>query len=241
MQTSKAIKHNPNQRKSVVTGTICSRQTMIRFVISPQHYLIADLAEKLPGRGLWVEAERMQLIKGIKQGKFSRAARTSIYLDSEMTADAFADQVENNLKNRVLHYLSLARRAGQVVVGESNIKTWLTKHPILNHQDDCKIVEDSALSDMFEKANVKTISRLWLIASDAGKDIQKNTSFHADQARFDEHYVTLLTGEELGQVFSKARCVRLLVHQSPQQGGLMERLQIELERLAGFRHQELAI
>ena len=41
------------QRKCVVTGQTADKAALIRFVASPDGQLVADLNEKLGGRGAW--------------------------------------------------------------------------------------------------------------------------------------------------------------------------------------------
>jgi len=41
------------ERKCVVTGDFLSRDELIRFVCDPEGKIVPDLAERLPGRGVW--------------------------------------------------------------------------------------------------------------------------------------------------------------------------------------------
>ena len=63
------------ERKCIATGEVQPKHGLIRFVIGPESQIAPDLAEKLPGRGIWVSADRAALAKAAKKGLFARAAR----------------------------------------------------------------------------------------------------------------------------------------------------------------------
>ena len=47
-----------NLRTCIASGRQQPKFDMVRFVIGPDHRPVPDLEEKLPGRGLWLSAER---------------------------------------------------------------------------------------------------------------------------------------------------------------------------------------
>ena len=51
------------ERRCIVTGETQPKAGLIRFVADPDGQVVPDLAEKLPGRGFWVVAERAALDK----------------------------------------------------------------------------------------------------------------------------------------------------------------------------------
>lgn len=85
---------------------------MIRFVAGPGGRVTPDLAGRLPGRGLWVAAERAAVETAARKGLFSRAAKASLKADSDL-----ADQVDALLLRRLLEGLGLARRGGDLLFG----------------------------------------------------------------------------------------------------------------------------
>lgn len=100
------------ERRCILSGEVLPAQRLVRFVAGPDGALVPDLAEKLPGRGLWVEARREVFEKAAKKGLFSRAARQSVSLP-----DGLADLTGKLLEKRALESLSLARRAGALISG----------------------------------------------------------------------------------------------------------------------------
>src|ERR1700704_4248478 len=51
---------------------------LIRFVVSPQGEVVADLKRKLPGRGLWVSASRQAVAEAVRRNQFSRGFRRDV-------------------------------------------------------------------------------------------------------------------------------------------------------------------
>lgn len=99
-------------RTCIVTGMQRSPEHMIRFVIGPEGEVVPDLARCLPGRGVWVTAERAVVEQAVARRLFSKAARAPV----EAAAD-LAERVERLLLERVLEDLGRARRAGRAVAG----------------------------------------------------------------------------------------------------------------------------
>ena len=85
---------------------------LIRFVADPDGNIVPDVAAKLPGRGIWVEASRAAIAKAVEKKLFSRAAKAQV----TATAD-LADRVEKALVTRMLGDLGLARRSGAAAAG----------------------------------------------------------------------------------------------------------------------------
>jgi predicted RNA-binding protein YlxR (DUF448 family) len=100
------------QRRDLVSGEVTDEARLIRFVAGPDGVVVADLARKLPGRGLWVAANRTAVETAARKGGFSRAAKAKLSAPADL-----ADQVERLLLKRVLDGLGLARRAGDLVLG----------------------------------------------------------------------------------------------------------------------------
>ncbi|MFZ5670656.1 MAG: RNA-binding protein [Pseudomonadota bacterium] len=100
------------QRRDLVSGAVMAEDALVRFVAGPDGTVVPDLARKLPGRGLWVAADRASVETAARKGLFSRAARAKL-----AAAPDLADQVERLLLRRLLDGLGLARRAGELTSG----------------------------------------------------------------------------------------------------------------------------
>ncbi|AVW92496.1 RNA-binding protein [Celeribacter baekdonensis] len=109
-----------SERSCIVTREAQPKRGLIRFVVSPDGLLVPDLSEKLPGRGIYVSAEREVLEEALKKRLFSKAARMDLTIP-----DGFVDLLEVGLTDRVVHLISLARKAGDAVCGFEKVKGWL--------------------------------------------------------------------------------------------------------------------
>ena len=89
-------------------------------MVGPGDALVPDLAGKLPGRGLYVSAERAALDRAVAKRLFARAARQAVAVPDDL-----ADLVEAGLARRVTDLISLARRGGHAVAGYERVKDWL--------------------------------------------------------------------------------------------------------------------
>lgn len=108
------------ERRCLITGDVQDKAGLVRFALGPDGVVVPDLAEKLPGRGLWLTANRKTIEKAIAKGAFSRGARASA-----KAPDGLVDQVVAGLTKRVIELISLARKSGSAVAGFEKVKDWL--------------------------------------------------------------------------------------------------------------------
>jgi len=99
------------ERRDLVTHQVMDESRLIRFVAAPDGSVAPDLARKLPGRGLWVAADRASVEAAVKKNLFARAAKAPL-----KPAGDLADRVEALLARRCLELLGLARRYSVVIV-----------------------------------------------------------------------------------------------------------------------------
>ena len=104
------------ERRDIVSGKVMPDSRLIRFVASPDGEVVPDVAAKLPGRGLWVEASRDAVNKAVEKKLFSRAAKAQVNATADLAARA-----EKALVTRMLGDLGMARRSGQLVLGFDNV------------------------------------------------------------------------------------------------------------------------
>jgi predicted RNA-binding protein YlxR (DUF448 family)/ribosomal protein L30E len=108
------------QRRCLLTREVKGRDQMIRFVLDPAGQVVPDVDGRLPGRGMWLSAERNVLNRAAGANLFARAARRPARVEANL-----AEQVERLLVGRTLDCLGLARRAGQVAVGFEQVRACL--------------------------------------------------------------------------------------------------------------------
>ena len=106
------------ERRDIVSGAVMAEARLIRFVAGPDGGVVPDLARKLPGRGLWVAADRESVATAARKGLFARAAKEPI-----RAAPDLAEQVERLLRSRLLAALGLAKRAGDLTSGFEKVSS----------------------------------------------------------------------------------------------------------------------
>ena len=112
-------------RRCIATGETQPKAGLIRFVASPEGVVTPDLAEKLPGRGIWVSADRAALELAVEKKLFSRSAKTQLTMPGGLV-----DLVENLLLKRLQDTLALARKSGRAVCGYEKVRGWLETEPV---------------------------------------------------------------------------------------------------------------
>jgi predicted RNA-binding protein YlxR (DUF448 family) len=113
------------ERRCIATGEVQPKRGLIRFAVSPDAVVVPDILEKLPGRGIWVAAERSALETAVKKGLFSRGAKQAVTVPETLVAD-----VEALLARRVIDGISMARKAGIAVAGFEKVKDWLGRDEV---------------------------------------------------------------------------------------------------------------
>jgi predicted RNA-binding protein YlxR (DUF448 family) len=107
------------ERKCIVTGEVQPKAGLIRFVVGPDNQVYPDVLGKLPGRGMYVTADRATLEEA-RKGQFSRSAKQPVTVP-----DGLADLVEDQLARRTIDLIAMARKAGRAVCGFEKVKGWL--------------------------------------------------------------------------------------------------------------------
>ena len=104
------------ERRDIVTGEVMPENRLIRFAAAPDGTVVPDVAAKLPGRGLWVEASRRAVTIAVEKKLFARAAKANVHATADLAA-----RTEQALVARMLGDLGLARRSGALVLGFDNV------------------------------------------------------------------------------------------------------------------------
>lgn len=107
-------------RRCIATRAVLPKAAMVRFVVGPSGAVVPDIEGRLPGRGLWLCADRDIVRRAAQKNLFAKAARAAVTVP-----DGLAEQVEGLLARRCLDLLGLARRAGQAVAGFEKVQGWL--------------------------------------------------------------------------------------------------------------------
>jgi len=196
------------ERRDIVSGEILPESRLLRFVADPDGQVVPDVAAKLPGRGLWVEASKDAVNKAVEKKLFARAAKRAPSEGEQNVKIAAAPDLsaraEKALVMRMLGDLGIARRSGALVLGFDNVLRALEgpKPP-----------------------------KVLMEAFDGSPDGKRKLYAAAHRLELDCVVIESLTSAELGLALGREN----VIHAAVQPGGLAERLIFDAERLLGFR------
>lgn len=104
------------ERLCAATRLVRPVGTLIRLVPSPDGILTPDLKRVLPGRGVWVTANRASFQEAIKKKAFARSLKCPVGVPADLT-----DTIERLLEKAALDMLSFANKAGLVLPGYAKV------------------------------------------------------------------------------------------------------------------------
>lgn len=105
------------ERRCIVSGEVLPEGRLVRFAAGPDGQVVPDIEAKLPGRGMWVRAERKAVDQAVAKGLFARAAGGPVKADAGL-----AGRTEARLVERMLDHLGLGRRAGDLILGFDQVE-----------------------------------------------------------------------------------------------------------------------
>jgi len=159
------------ERKCIVTGDVQPKYGLIRFVAGPDGQVVPDVLGKLPGRGVYVSANKAAIDKAVAKKLFARGLKTTVQVP-----DGLTKEVERQLVNRVVTLISLARKSGEAVTGYEKVKDWLSKEEaqVLIQAVDGSGRGKSKLSTPHFGSYIG-----WLTADELGMAFGRQTVIHA--------------------------------------------------------------
>jgi len=172
----KAKKRDISARRCIATGETQPKHGLIRFVVGPEQQVIPDLAEKLPGRGIWVSADYLALERAIERKLFSRSARKQAFCDMSLI-----DVTHNLLKQRLIDALALSRKAGVALNGFEKVKAQLKsgQTAILIEAKDGALDGKAKLSSIARAIDPRIYTLSSLTASELGLAFGRGSVVHA--------------------------------------------------------------
>ena len=114
------------ERKCIATGEVQPKYGLIRFVVGPEDTIYPDVTGKLPGRGIYVSADREALEQAVKKKLFSRGAKQQVKIPDDLV-----DEVERQMSRRVVDLIAMSRKAGSAVAGYEKVKAGLQSEEAL--------------------------------------------------------------------------------------------------------------
>ena len=104
--------------KCFLTGEHLEKTASLRFALSPTREVVPDCYNKLGGRGFWVRPKKRTLQLLVKSKKLANFFGEEVFINPKMS-----EIVKKLLTMKILKQLSLARKAGLLVIGSDAIKS----------------------------------------------------------------------------------------------------------------------
>jgi uncharacterized protein len=143
-------------------------EELIRFVAGPDGAIAPDLARRLPGRGVWVDATRESVSAALRHKAFARSLKRQVSVPADLPS-----LVERLMARRLAEALSIANKAGLVVAGFTKVEEAIAgaKAAALVHAADAADDGVEKLDRKFNMLNAKTESPSVIIRELTGAEM----------------------------------------------------------------------
>src|SRR5260221_2217535 len=108
----------PRERLCIATREVRPVGELMRFVAGPVGSVVPDLKNRLPGRGVWITARRHLVEEAVRRRLFGRSFKADVKFSAE-----FADELDRLRERSALNALSIAHKAGLVILGFGKVET----------------------------------------------------------------------------------------------------------------------
>jgi predicted RNA-binding protein YlxR (DUF448 family) len=116
----------PRERLCIATREVRPVGELMRFVVGPDGSVVPDLKHRLPGRGVWIMARRHLVEEAVRRRMFGRAFKADVSVSAEL-----ADELDRLLERSALNALSIAHKAGLVILGFAKVETAVATAPLV--------------------------------------------------------------------------------------------------------------
>ncbi|WP_295844148.1 RNA-binding protein [Tardiphaga sp.] len=110
------------ERMCAVSRSVRPIDELIRFVVAPTGEAIPDLKRKLPGRGLWVSANRKAVTEAAKRNVFAKGFKKNV-----KASPTLADDTDKLMVRGVIEALAMAGKAGVIISGFTKVEDVLKR------------------------------------------------------------------------------------------------------------------
>ncbi len=172
------------ERRCLVTGERAPKFGLLRFVVSPEGEVVPDLGERLPGRGLWLSADRDALKLAVDKKLFARAAKAQVTVPADI-----ADRIQTMLVKRCQDIIGLARRSDMLIVGFDRVLEVLDRRgvglvviatdagggrrDIMAAAEDYPVVSGMTCGEMGEAAGKGVVSFMTILRGGLAKSLHR--------------------------------------------------------------------
>ena len=124
---SAAASRRVAERTCVGCQQVGPKDRLIRLVCGPSGHVLLDIHGKLPGRGAYLCAQRPCAEQALKRTRLQEAFRREVTLTS---IDELVRAMASVLTERALGCIRIARKAGRVVSGYTQVSRALMYEPV---------------------------------------------------------------------------------------------------------------
>lgn len=107
-------------RLCALTREVRPAEELVRFVLGPDDMVWPDVDERAEGRGVWVSLSEVAVREAARRNVFAKSLKTKAKLPDDLAA-----LTRDHLTQRLLGALSLAKKAGQFVNGQTRVQAAL--------------------------------------------------------------------------------------------------------------------
>lgn len=130
------------QRTCISCRKTDDKSRLIRYVLSPEAEIVPDIANKLPGRGVYTCFSRGCARKAVEKDLFSRSLKQAVKHES---ADKLCADIARCMEERISSYIALANKAGKIVSGSTMVMENLRKN---THQAKLALLANDISEDI---------------------------------------------------------------------------------------------
>lgn len=147
-------------RLCAATRVSRSPDDLIRFVAGPDGAIVPDLGRRLPGRGVWVTADRESVAAAVRGKAFARSLKMPVTVPVDLP-----DLVERLLVRRLGDALAIANKSGTVLTGFEKIDRKLAAGDVavLLHGSDAAAGGADRLDRKFRAVNGHDVDAIRVI------------------------------------------------------------------------------
>jgi len=113
------------ERFCAATRTVRPITELIHFVVGPDGTVVADLKRKLPGRGVWVTANRAVVDEAVRRNVFARSFKAKVKVAPDLGA-----LLDRQIEGSCLDSLAMAHKSGRVAIGFAKAEAALADKPV---------------------------------------------------------------------------------------------------------------
>lgn len=114
-------------RQCALTRENRPTEELIRFAVGPDDILVPDIDAKAPGRGVWISLDFELVQQAEIKNIFAKSLKAQV-----KPAQDLANLTKTRLEQRLTGALGLARKAGQLVLGATKVRSALASMSVMS-------------------------------------------------------------------------------------------------------------